>query len=65
MVLELSPQQIHVLHASLAESIDGLRNEIARTDEYDLREHLKEKLDELQALQRQVGALMHQEQVAL
>ncbi|CAM3347969.1 hypothetical protein G4177_34110 [Corallococcus sp. ZKHCc1 1396] len=65
MVLELSPQQVHLLHATLAESIDQLRDEIVHTDERRLRDALKEKFDRLQALQRQVDALVPREQPSL
>ncbi|WP_223632891.1 hypothetical protein [Corallococcus sp. EGB] len=64
MFLELSPQQIHLLHASLAESIDALRDEIVHTDKRELREELKLKLDRLLGLQRQVEAGMFAEQPA-
>ncbi|RYZ37085.1 MAG: hypothetical protein EOO71_29370 [Myxococcaceae bacterium] len=65
MVLELSPQQIHLLHASLAESIRELREEAIHTDERALRAELKAKLDRLQALQRHVEGQMQREQPAL
>ncbi|MBN8227975.1 hypothetical protein JYK02_10685 [Corallococcus macrosporus] len=65
MVLELSPQQFHLLHACLAESIDGLHDEVLRTDEHDLRGELRDRLEQLQALQRQVEARLPQEQAAL
>lgn len=58
MVLELSQQQIHVLHACLSESIAELHDEVLHTDGLDLRETLKRKLDQLQGIQRQVEALM-------
>ncbi|ATB46205.1 hypothetical protein [Corallococcus macrosporus] len=58
MVLELSQQQLHLLHACLAESAEQLRDEVLHTDERDLREALKLKLDRLQKLQRQVEATM-------
>ncbi|MFP2956312.1 hypothetical protein ACLEPN_00385 [Myxococcus sp. 1LA] len=58
MVLELSQQQIHLLHVCLAESIDQLRDEVLHTDERDLREALKLKLDRLQDIHRQVEAAM-------
>ncbi|AKQ66024.1 hypothetical protein A176_002936 [Myxococcus hansupus] len=61
MVLELSQQQIHLLHACLAESVDQLRDEVLHTDERALREALKVKLDQLQDLQRQVDSLMRAE----
>jgi hypothetical protein len=64
MVLEFSQQQIHLLRTTLAESIDGLRDEIVRTDKLELREELKGRLDQLLVLQRQVEARMHQEQPA-
>ncbi|RKH74537.1 hypothetical protein [Corallococcus aberystwythensis] len=59
MVLELSQQQMHLLHASLAEGIDALRDEVVHTDARDLRDHLRDKLERLQALQRKVEAQMH------
>ncbi|MBZ4416452.1 hypothetical protein [Myxococcus sp. RHSTA-1-4] len=65
MVLELSQQQIHLLHASLAESIEELHDEVLHTDEREMREELREKLHRLQALHRQVEALMQREQPAL
>ena len=58
MVLELSPQQVKVLHASLAESLEDLHDEILHTDSQDLRHELREQLTQLQAIQRQVEALM-------
>ncbi|MCE9666342.1 hypothetical protein LY474_00835 [Myxococcus stipitatus] len=65
MVLELSPQQIHLLHACLAESIEELHDEVLHTDERELRIKLREKLTQLQALQRQVEPLVKRELVAL
>ncbi|NOK15741.1 hypothetical protein [Corallococcus carmarthensis] len=65
MVLELSPQQIDLLHACLAESIEGLHDEVLHTDVRDLRSELRERLERLQALQRQVEARMQQEQPSL
>ncbi|MFB1480887.1 hypothetical protein [Corallococcus sp. RDP092CA] len=65
MVLELSPQQIQLLHASLAESIDALRDEIIHTDKRELRDELKSKLDRLLGLQRQVEAQLYVERPAL
>ncbi|MGE6759953.1 hypothetical protein ACQKGO_18205 [Corallococcus interemptor] len=56
MVLELSQQQIHLLQVSLAESIDALRDEVVHTDTRELREHLKDTLERLQAIQREVEA---------
>ncbi|RKG69110.1 hypothetical protein D7V80_09920 [Corallococcus sp. CA054B] len=64
MVLEFSQQQIHLLHAVLAESADALRDEIVRTDKLELREELRDRLDQLLVIQRQVEARMHQEQPA-
>lgn len=58
MVLELSQQQIHLLHTCLDESIDELHDEVLHTDEREMRGELREKLDQLQALQRQVKALL-------
>jgi hypothetical protein len=65
MVLELSPQQIHLLHGCLAESVEGLHDEVLHTDEHDMRGELREKLHQLQALRRQVEALLQREQPAL
>lgn len=65
MVLELSQQQIHLLHSNLAESIEELHDEVRHTDERGMREELREKLHQLQALQRQVEGLMHREQPSL
>ncbi|RKH31331.1 hypothetical protein D7Y13_19615 [Corallococcus praedator] len=65
MVLELSQQQFHLLHACLAESIDSLHDEVLHTDHRDLRGELRERLDRLQTLQRQVEAQMPREQPAL
>ncbi|WP_141588708.1 MULTISPECIES: hypothetical protein [unclassified Myxococcus] len=64
MVLELSHQQIHVLHACLSESIAELHDEVLHTDERDLREALKLRLDHLQGIQRQVEALMQAQEAA-
>ncbi|NVI96918.1 hypothetical protein HV824_02110 [Myxococcus sp. AM009] len=58
MFLELSQQQIHVLHACLSESIAELHDEVLHTDARDLREALKRKLDQLQGIQQRVEALM-------
>ncbi|GEL72439.1 MULTISPECIES: hypothetical protein [Myxococcus] len=58
MVLELSQQQIHLLHVCLSESIAELHDEVLHTDERDLREALKRRLDQLQGIQQQVEALM-------
>ena len=65
MVLELSPQQIHLLHACLAESIEELHDEVIHTDEREMRGELRERLHQLQALQRHVEGLMQREQPAL
>ncbi|XXF75342.1 hypothetical protein P2318_19970 [Myxococcaceae bacterium GXIMD 01537] len=65
MVLELSQQQIHLLHACLSESIEGLHDEVLHTDEREMRVELREKLHRMQALQRQVEALMQREQPSL
>lgn len=65
MVLELSQQQIRLLHACLAESIEELHDEVLHTDMRELRDELREKLHELQALQRQVDVLKQREQPAL
>ncbi|QDE88898.1 hypothetical protein BHS06_07890 [Myxococcus xanthus] len=62
MVLELSQQQIHVLHACLSESIAELHDEVLHTDERGLREALKRRLDQLQGIQQQVEALMQEAQ---
>ncbi|MHA7631610.1 hypothetical protein [Corallococcus sp. M7] len=64
MVLEFSQQQIHLLHAVLAESADALRDEIVRTDKLELREELKDKLEQLLVILRQVEARTYQEQPA-
>ena len=61
MVLELSQQQFNLLHACLAESVDQLRDEVLHTDERALREALKVRLDQLQDLQRRVGAQLRAE----
>ncbi|WP_426749698.1 hypothetical protein [Myxococcus sp. Y35] len=58
MVLELSQQQMHLLRACLAESTEALHDEVLHTDERDMREKLKDRLDQLQALQRQVESAM-------
>ena len=62
MVLELSPQQVQVLHACLAESMEELHDEILHTDSQDLRHELREQLHELQTIQRQVEALLPRDQ---
>ena len=62
MVLELSQQQIRLLHANLTESIEDLHDEVLHTDAHDMRGELREKLHQLQALQRQVEALLQREQ---
>ena len=62
MVLELSQQQIDLLHACLAESIEELHDEVLHTDQREMRGELREKLHRLQALQRQVDALIQREQ---
>jgi len=54
MVLELSQQQLHLLQACLAESIEALHDEVLHTDELKLRETLRERLDQLQVIQRQL-----------
>ena len=64
MVLELSQQQIHLLNACLAESVEQLRDEILHTDERDLREALKRRLDQLQALQQRVEATLRTQEGA-
>ncbi|QDE67015.1 MULTISPECIES: hypothetical protein [Myxococcus] len=64
MVLELSQQQIHVLHACLSESIAELHDEVLHTDERALREALKLRLDQLQGIQQQVEALMQAQEGA-
>ncbi|MBJ6764850.1 hypothetical protein JGU66_29135 [Myxococcaceae bacterium JPH2] len=65
MVLELSQQQIHLLHSCLGECIEDLHDEVLHTDARDMRIKLREKLTQLQALQRQVEPLMQREQPAL
>lgn len=62
MVLELTPQQIDLLHACLAESTEELHDEVLHTDHLQMRLELREKLDRLHALQRQVEALMRQQE---
>jgi len=62
VVLELSPQQVQVLHACLAESMEELHDEILHTDSHELRHELREQLTQLQALQRQVEALLPRDQ---
>ncbi len=62
MVLELSPQQVKLLHATLAESIEDLHDEVLHTDSHDMKGELREQLHGLQTIQRQVEALLHQEQ---
>ncbi|MCP3097307.1 hypothetical protein LZ198_00315 [Myxococcus sp. K15C18031901] len=65
MVLELSPQQIHLLHDCLVESIEELHDEVLHTDAREMRIKLREKLSQLQALQRQVEPLVQQKLAAL
>ncbi|RKG99241.1 hypothetical protein D7V97_31965 [Corallococcus sp. CA053C] len=65
MVLELTPQQVHLLHACLAESSEELHDEVLHTDQLEMRRDLRDKLDQLHALQRQVEALLQQEQPSL
>ena len=62
MVLELSPQQVKLLHAVLAESIEDLHDEVLHTDSHEMRGDLREQFHQLQALQQQVEALMQREQ---
>lgn len=64
MVLELSPQQVKVLHACLAESTEDLHDEILHTDSQDLRHELREQLTQLQAIHRQVEALLQRDQAS-
>jgi hypothetical protein len=64
MVLELSPQQVKLLHACLAESIEDLHDEVLHTDGHDMRLELREQLTQLQAIQRQVEGLMQRESVS-
>ena len=64
MVLELSPQQVKLLHAWLAESIEDLHDEVLHTDSHEMRGDLREQLHQLQALQHQVEALLPREQVS-
>ena len=65
MVLELTPQQVHLLHACLAESADELHDEVLHTAQREMRGELRAKLDQLHALQRHVEALLEQEQPSL
>ncbi len=65
MVLELSPQQVNLLHACLAESVEELHDEVLHTDQHEMRGELREKLHQMQALLRQVEALMQREQPSL
>ncbi|QRK04288.1 hypothetical protein JQX13_28930 [Archangium violaceum] len=65
MVLELSPQQVDLLHSCLAESTEDLHDEILHTDQLEMREALREKLQQLQVLQRQVEALLQRAQPSL
>jgi hypothetical protein len=62
MFLELSRQQVNLLHAFLTGTIEDLHDEIVHTDESELREQLRAQLQELQDLQRHVEALKQQEQ---
>ncbi len=65
MALELSQQQVNLLHACLAESIEDLHDEVLHTDRCEMRGELRRKLHQLQALQRQVEALLQREQPSL
>jgi hypothetical protein len=65
MVLELSQQQIRLLHAALGESIEELHDEVLHTDEREMRGELRERLHQLQTLRRQVESLLQQEQPTL
>ncbi|WP_338867778.1 hypothetical protein [Myxococcus stipitatus] len=65
MVLELSQQQIHLLHSCLAESIEELHDEVLHTDGREMRGELRDRLNQLQALQRVVASLMQREQAAV
>jgi hypothetical protein len=63
MVLELSPQQVQLLHECLAESIEDLHDEVLHTDGHEMRAELREQLLQLQGIQRQVESLLPREQV--
>ncbi|MBF5044877.1 hypothetical protein FGE12_20930 [Aggregicoccus sp. 17bor-14] len=63
MLLELSPQQVQLLHACLAESIEDLHDEVLHTDGHEMRAELREQLHQLQGIQRQVESLLPREQV--
>ena len=63
MVLELSPQQVKLLHECLAESIEDLHDEVLHTDGHEMRAELREQLTQLQGIQRQVESLLPREQV--
>ncbi|AKF80551.1 hypothetical protein SAMN05443572_11029 [Myxococcus fulvus] len=65
MVLELSQQQMNLLNANLAESIEDLHDEVLHTDEREMRQELKAKLQQLQALKRQVAAQLQGHQPTL
>ncbi|AGC43842.1 MULTISPECIES: hypothetical protein [Myxococcus] len=65
MVLELSQQQIHLLNSCLAESIEELHDEVLHTDGREMRGELKDRLHQLQALQRVVATLMQREQAVV
>jgi hypothetical protein len=64
MVLELSQQQVNLLHEFLAESIEELHDEILHTDTRDVREGLRDQLRELQGIQHQLENLMQRKQPA-
>lgn len=63
MVLELSPQQVKLLHECLAESVEDLHDEVLHTDTHEMRAELREQLTQLQTIQRQVEALLQRESV--
>ena len=64
MVLELSPQQVKVLHECLAESMEDLHDEILHTDRQEFRHELREQLAQLQGIQRQIEALLPRDQAS-
>ena len=65
MLLELSPQQVKLLHASLAESIEDLHDEVLHTDSHDMRHDLRDQFSQLQVIQRQLEAALPREQAAV
>jgi hypothetical protein len=55
MVLELSPQQLDLLHACLSQSIEELHDEVLHTDRHELRSALRRQLVQLRDLRRRVA----------